>query len=302
MLRLIKSTETMEVDHPVMLIYSDQPGVGRTSLGYMARRVVNLDFDKGSHRSGNRGDTIQVDHWNDVEELLNVGFGQYETIIPDTVGRCLDLMSLKIMEDNPKMGYNGNLSKQGWGELKTRWRLFISRLQSLGKDVVLLAHGRADKEGELSVMRPDIQGGTYSEIMKCADFVGYMYMLDGKHRGIDFSPSDTHVGKNPGQWPVIKVPEYGKDAEFLSKLVDDARSALGRISEASASIASGIADWTAKIETLSTPDELNEVLPKVQEITPVIFREQVKRALLKHADKTLMKYDKDTKAFVKADA
>lgn len=297
-LKLIRSTEALSVAHPTFLIYSSAPGVGRSSLGYMTRKALNLDFDLGAHRAGNRQDTVQMGSWDDVEELLRGDhLAPYETIIPDTVGRLLDLMTVDIIEKQPKMGRDGSLSQQGWGVLKTRFRTFLARLNALGKDVVLVAHGKEEKDGDTITMKPDIQGGSYGEVLKSADFVGYLH-IQGKERVLDFSPTERWIGKNPGQWEPLKVPAYGKDPEFLSKLIDDARKALGRMSEESAAAAGVIADWRAQIETQTTADELNATLAKVIPLEPVIVREQVKRLLWEHATAAKFEYDKAKKAFV----
>lgn len=296
-LKLIRSTDVMPVEHPTFLIYSSMPGVGRTSLAYMTRKPLLLDFDKGAHRAGNRKDTVQVEAWSDVDELLRgSALSDYETVIPDTIGRLLDLMTVDIINNDPKKGKDGALNQQGWGVLKTRFKTTRDRLASLGKDLVMVAHGKEEKDGETTVIRPDIQGGSYGEVLKSADFVGFLYMSD-KGRVLDFNPTDRWIGKNPAGWPAMRIPEYGKDGEFLSGLIDKARAALGRISEESAEAAKLIADWRAKIDTFTAPGDLNAAVPAIQAVTPPVVREQIKRALMDHATACKFSWNKAKSCF-----
>jgi AAA domain-containing protein len=300
--KVIRSTDAMTVAHPAFLIYSSTPGVGRSSLAYMTRKPLLLDFDKGAHRAGNRRDTVQPETWADVEELLRSDvIAEYETIVMDTVGRFLDLLTVDIIEKNPKHGRgDGTLAQQGWGALKSRFKTTLDRLSSRGKDLVMVAHGKEEKDGDNVIMRPDIQGGSYGEVLKSADFVGYLYMQGKGERALDFSPTERWIGKNPGGWATFKVPVYGKDTEFLSHLIDEARSVLGRISEESAAAAQLIAEWRGKVEAFTTAKEMTAAVPDVSKIEPVIVREQVKRALWGRAKGAGLAWDAGKKAFVTA--
>jgi hypothetical protein len=95
--------------------------------------------------------------------------------------------------------------------LKNRFRQHVATLRSLGKDVLLIAHDKEDKDGDTRIVRPDIVGGSYGEVMKVADFVGYVYM-SGKDRILDFNPTDRWIGKNPAGWKPFVVPPVGEGA------------------------------------------------------------------------------------------
>jgi len=199
-MRIIKAIDAIPVDHPVFLLFG-QPGIGKSSLGYSAKDPLCLDFDRGAHRAANRRDTLVIDQWEDVIELMENrdALAPYSTIVTDTVGRCLDVMTAHIAKTDPKKAPGGNPTLQGWGQLKNNFRTWVSAMRSLGKDVLLIAHDKEDKDGDTRVVRPDIAGGSYGEVMKVADFVGYMYM-SGKDRVLDFNPTDRWIGKNPAGW------------------------------------------------------------------------------------------------------
>lgn len=294
-MKIVKSTEPITVAHPVFLIFG-QPGICKSSLGYSARNPLLLDFDRGSHRAANRGDTAQIDTWADVDSLKE-DIGPYSTIVIDTVGRCLDLMIADLAANDPKKFPGGNPSQQGWGVLKNKFRNWMSLLRTLGKDVVLIAHDKEDKDGDTRIVRPDIIGGSYAEVMKIADFCGYLYM-SGKDRLLDFNPTDRWVGKNPAQWKPHKVPPVAKAQTFLAELIDAGRNALGSISEESAKVVQQVNDWRAAIETYTTAEECNRGLTDILKIDSPLLAPQVKRLLMDRAKALDFEYSGEKKAFV----
>lgn len=279
-MKIIKPTDAITVAHPVVLLYSE-PGYGKSTLGYMTRRPIVVDYDRGAHRAQNRQDTVQPETWAEVEELLASDMSRWDTFVVDTVGRCLDMLALQIIADEPKRGYQGALDQKGWGILKGRFQALLARLRGLGKDVVLLAHLREDKDGDERRMVPDIQGGSYGEVLKSADLVGLL-TIQAKKRYLEFSPSSRSVGKNPAGWKLTEVPNYADKPAFLSGLLDDARKKLGAMSEESAKAAAMIADWSATIEDLDR-DGVLVTVPTVRAIKEPLIQAQVKAMLWKKA-------------------
>jgi hypothetical protein len=296
-MKIIKSTETIAVEHPVFCLFG-QPGIGKSTLGYSTKAPLALDFDQGAHRAANRGDTLQIATWADVEELMNqpAVLEPYSTVVVDTVGRCLDLITADIITKNPKDGRGGSLSIQGWGVLKTRFRLWVTQLRAMGKDVLLIAHDKEDKDGDTRIVRPDIAGGSYGEVMKVADFVGYAYMV-GKDRILDFNPTDRWVGKNPGGWAPFKVPPVGKAQQFMADLFDQGREALGNISDESARVTAQVETWRAKIDALTTAAQLNEQIPLVKALGPTL-QPQAAKLLMDRAEALTIAFDRAKKVFV----
>ena len=297
-MRIIRATEAIPVAHPVFLIFG-QPGIMKTSLAYSAKNTLLLDFDRGAHRAANRGDTLVIDSWGDVAELLEHrdALEEWNTVAIDTVGRCLDVMTADIIRETPKYGPGGNLSMQGWGVLKKRFQTFMATLRTLGKDVVLIAHDKEDKDGDTRIVRPDIAGGSYGEVMKVADFVGYAYMA-GKDRVLDFNPTDRWIGKNPAGWAPFKVPPVAKATTFMAGLLDQGREALGHISEESAAITKQVAVWREKLDGLTTPAQLNEQIPLVNAIESAVVQPQVKKLLLDRSRALGFTFDAKAKQFV----
>lgn len=294
-LHIIKATDSIAVEHPIFLIFG-QPGICKSSLGYSAKDPLLLDFDQGAHRAKNRKDTVAIATWTDVTDLDKAVLEPYATVVVDTVGRCLDLMAADIMDQSPKYARDGNLTQQGWGVLKNRFRTWMTQLRTLGKDVLLIAHQKEEKDGDVTVVRPDIVGGSYGEVMKIADFVGFLYMR-GKDRVLDFSPTDRWVGKNPAGWKPIAVPPVEKARDVLAGLFDQGRAALGTLSDESAKVAQQIDDWRSAIESYTTTDECTRALPDIAKLVPVA-QAQVKRLLMDRTKALQFAYDAAKKAFV----
>ena len=172
----------------------------------------------------------------------------------------------------------------------------MSQLRALGKDVLLISHMKEDKDGDVTVMRPDIAGGSYGEVMKIADFVGYVYM-SGKERVIDFSPTDRWVGKNPAGWPVFKVPPIAGAQTFMAGLVERGQDALGAISEESAKTMQDVVGWRTKIANYTTADEFNAAIPETNKL-PAVTAPQVKKILLDSAIEKHFVFDQKKKQFI----
>ena len=103
MLTIVRASDPMPVEQLVVCVYA-APGLGKTSLGFTAEKPLLLDFDNGAYRAGNRKDTVKVGAWSDIEQMTKGDFTPFKTLIVDTAGRALDVLSLDIMQKNPKHG------------------------------------------------------------------------------------------------------------------------------------------------------------------------------------------------------
>jgi hypothetical protein len=299
-MRIIKATDSIPVDHPVFLIFG-QPGICKSSLGYSTTAPLLLDFDKGAHRAANRRDSLVIDTWKDVIELMESpdALTPYASLTVDTVGRALDVMTAHIAATDPKKAPGGNLSQQGWGVLKNTFRTWTANLRTKGKDVLLIAHDKEDKDGDIRIVRPDIVGGSYGEVMKVADFVGYAYM-NGRDRMLDFNPTDRWVGKNPAGWAPFKIPPVAKAGDFMAELFEMGRAALGAISEESAQVMQQVGTWRETLSALTTPAQLNEQMPVIKAIASPLVQAQAAKLLMDHGAALGLPFDAKAKQFTEA--
>src|SRR6185437_7497650 len=206
MLRIVKAEEPLLIERVNMCIYS-APGLGKTSLAFTADDPLLLNFDKGAHRAAVRRDTAPVDSWKDVAGMTKEDFDPYKTVIVDTAGRCLDFLTVDIIAGNPKLGYSGALTMQGYGQLKSRFTAWLKLLNSFGKDVILVAHMDEQRSGDDIIERLDVQGGSKGEIYKSVDAMGRILIDNRNRRMLDFSPRQNSFGKNPCGLEVLLIPD-----------------------------------------------------------------------------------------------
>ena len=297
MLHIVKGTEPIVVEHPIVCLFG-RPGICKTSLAFSAPKPLLLDFDGGAHRAVNRRDTLRITSWDDVVELMATpeAIEPYDTFVVDTVGRALDVITADIAKTDPKKAPGGVLGLQGYGVLKTRFRQWMATLRSHGKDVLLIAHDREEKDGDTTIVRPDIIGASLGEVMRIADFVGYLYM-SGKDRVLDFNPTDRWVGKNPGQWKPFQVPPAAKAQTFMADLMVKGREALGQVSAESAKVLEQVETYRAALDGMTLAEELTNAIPEVQAL-PAVVAVQVKHLLMARATALGFTFNKKAGMFV----
>lgn len=299
-LKVIKTTDPMPVENINILLYGI-PGIGKTSIACSALNAFLLDFDHGAHRSGFRCETGEISEWSDVASLSPEFLKPYDTIILDTVGRALDMLTLKIQRDNPKFRTaNGNLTLQGWGELKGAFTTWMRQLRLMGKDVIMLAHDKEKERDELTVVRADIQGGSYAEIMKMSDSVAW-FGAGGEHnRGVlDFNPTPEHSGKNPGHLDPINVPNLHQEPKFMAGVITQIKKRLGEIGERGLAIGEAVDEYRDRIDEAKTMKAINELADESQKIEDRAVMSQVKHLIAKRATALGLVYSKEKTAFIK---
>jgi hypothetical protein len=204
------------------LIYG-QPGVGKTTLALSSVNPVCIDVDRGMYRVEKRYQvpSLQVENYQQVLDLLNSGeLDGFNTIVIDTLGKLVDCMGEYIAKNNPKYRQsNGQLTQQGWGQIKIEFRALIKLINGKNKSVIFVAHESEEKEGDVTKKRPDVSGSARKDIVKELDFMGYMEM-SGNKRTISFSPSSAYYAKNSmGLDAVLEVPGIQTANSFIKDIV-----------------------------------------------------------------------------------
>lgn len=307
MLSLLSGSDPIEVKAVTITVFG-QPGVFKTSLGYSAaEKPLLLDFDGGAHRAINRRDgttTVRMESWADLQELYRDHKDElvsHGAVVIDTVGRCLDMIQVEIIRENPKLGQSdGSLSQKGWGALRNKWTNFEKATRALGLDLVLIAHDKEKDDGDAKIVRPDIQGGSYGEVVKSSDAIGYCYMA-GRQRTLDFNPTDRWIGKNPAGWSPFPVPNFNQEPLFLRSVLDQLKAHLNQQAQANADAAKGAQDWKERIGKLEDVKDLNELLPEIEELDKPL-KPQVKALVRDQAKAQGWKWDQRGKVFAAPEA
>lgn len=291
-LQIIRASDPIRVDRLNTVIYGP-PGLGKTSLAFTADAPLLLDFDNGAHRAANRKDAVRIGSWADVAGVTAADLAPFKTVIVDTAGRALDVLTADIIRTNPKHGRGGALTLQGYGDLKARFTAFMKMLNGFGKDVVLLAHMDEQRNGDEIVERLDVQGGSKGEIFKAADAMGRLVMQEGQRRLL-FSPSDAAFGKNPGQLPPLDVPLHTDPAfaGFLAGVIQRTKDALNAQTEAQSEAAAEQAWLAQALAGAGDADAINGLLERAK------AGGKATSTMLAHRAKALgLVFDKAAKAY-----
>ena len=265
MLRVTKATDPITVERLIVCLYA-APGLGKSTLAFTAESPLLLDFDNGVHRASFRRDAVRIDTWDDVGKISADDLKDYKTVIIDTAGRALDCLTADIIRQNPKLGRAGGaLTLQGFGELKSRFISFTRLIRSFGLDIVMLAHCDEQKNGDEMIERIDVQGGSKNEIYKAADVMGRLFIKNGQHF-LNFSPSDTAFGKNPGQLGELLVPKPTINSTFLGDVITQVKNSLNKLTADQQAAATLLAEWQIKFDSAETPEALNALFADVREL------------------------------------
>lgn len=257
-LRIIRSTDPITVSRLNLCIYA-APGLGKTSISFTAEKPLLLDFDRGAHRAANRKEIVQVESWEDVASIKASDLTDFNTIIVDTAGRALDVLTADIIRRNPKAGRGGALTLQGYGTLKAEFVAWLKHLNTLGKDVVLIAHMDEQRNGDEIIERLDVQGGSKGEIYKAADAMGRLSIRDGR-RMLNFSPTDAAFGKNPGQLEPLEVPHPERDPVFLATVIQQIKDRLNAMTEAQREAQAVLEKWRETLADVEDAQGINALI------------------------------------------
>jgi hypothetical protein len=219
---LTKPNELVMKETYAGLIYG-QPGVGKTTLALSSVNPVCIDVDRGMYRVEKRYQvpSLQVESYQQVLDLLNSNeLEGFDTIVIDTLGKLIDSMGEYVAKNNPKYRQsNGQLTQQGWGQIKIEFRALIKLINGKNKSVIFVAHESEEKEDDVTKKRPDVSGSARKDIVKELDFMGYMEM-SGNKRTISFAPSSAYYAKNSmGLDSVLEIPGIQSDNSFIRDVV-----------------------------------------------------------------------------------
>lgn len=217
-----KITKANEIQIPeivIGLIYG-QPGVGKSTLALSMPKPLLIDTDGGIHRvqAEYRCDTVQVDNYQDIIDVLNEDLSDYKSIVIDTFGNLVKFMLAYFAEKDPKLlTRGGTYNIKIWGLIKAEFNRIGFQMKSMHKNMLFVAHQDETKDGETTYIRVKSQGSSKNDVIEMLDFMGYCEMI-GKHRSISFSPCDRYYAKNSIQLDdYIQVPvlEKGQANNFM---------------------------------------------------------------------------------------
>jgi ATP-dependent Lon protease len=294
---ILKKEESLP-QRPVVIVLYGEPGIGKTSLFNTANNPLLLDFDRGVDRSINRQDTLLVRKWEDVQEEEKAGtFKDYQTIGIDTAKAALDdfLMTYVVKQDYK----NAKNKLAAYGAIGDEFKIFVSNRRSENADLVIIAHSKDEKEGDMIKKIPDVTGGSYNLLLRIADQVGYMKTVNNK-RTIQFEPSDGTIGKNVARIPIIEIPNETEPAfkTFMADLINNVKSAINAMSEAQKEAIDKMEKFKQEIEECQDPDTMNSIFSIIVDM-PNPYQAALRKLIKLRADKLGFIADPATKSFIK---
>ena len=301
--KVISKTDAIKTETLIALIYGD-PGIGKTSLAFTTNHPLLLDFDGGVQRACYRQTTVRVNKWTEVMDFQNSSeFKEMapKTIIIDTAGGMLDNYVAEYVkgEDPKNKRRGGELSLQGYGAMKDVFAQFKTWAKMQKVNLVFISHTTSMEEGDNTKFIPKITGGSYDILRQECDLIGYLTSNKNK-RVIDFNPTDSHIGKNCAELPLIEIPDY-RTIEFTTCFQDIINKTLDKMNaldEAQSLAVKKIADFDASLAAIESLKDINKRIAFIGEEPDRTIQLQ-EFALLKERGRAIgLEYDSTTKLFV----
>jgi hypothetical protein len=131
--------------------------------------------------------------------------------------------------------------------------------------------------------------------------MGRLSLINGK-RVLNFSPTDTAYGKNPGQLTPLNVPDIATDDNFLGGVISTIKEKLNAITDEQMKRQEVISQWLETIKAAETCDQFNTLIDDVKSIDNSGVYKIVGRVLNDTAIAAGLTFDKKKKQYVKEEA
>lgn len=303
-----KASEIINTDKKIRLLIAGYPGIGKTTLALSAPKPLLIDVDRGTDRveARYRTDFIQPDTYEELlEDLVPLNLIDYETLVIDTGGQLIKLMSAYVIKQNAKNGQrDGSLSLKGYGAVGREFARFIDYCYyQLNKHVVIVFHAKEEKDGDNTRLRILVEGQTKDNVWQPMDLGGFMEMQNNV-RTIGFTNCERYYAKGThGIHGVLTIPELnGNQNGFLTNLfhqINENIKAEAKDAEkekkAYQKIINTIKEAT---EAITTPSEAMEVLDLINNQKHILTSEKESKSILFDKTKELgFKWNKLTGEF-----
>lgn len=223
--------EIRDGEKNIRMLIAGYPGIGKSTLALSAPNPLHIDVDFGIDRvePRYRKPYIQPQNYDEIlEDLTPANLADFDTLVFDTGGKLISLMSLWAIKKDPKYGQrDGSLSLKGYGFVGKEFvRLMDYCFYELKKNIVIVFHAIEEKDGDNTRLRLKVEGQTKNNVWEPMDLGGFVEMY-GKDRTIGFSNCERYFAKGTrGISGVIKIPALAPNSvnDFLTKLFDQYNS------------------------------------------------------------------------------
>jgi hypothetical protein len=310
---MIRKAESVNIeDKKIRILIAGYPGIGKSTLALSAPNPLHIDVDFGIDRiePRYRCDYIQPKSYDEIlSDLTPENVKGYDTLVFDTGGKLISLMSLWAIKKEPKYDHrDGSLSLKGYGFVgKEFQRLMDYCFYELGKHIVMVFHAVEDKDGDNTRLRIKVEGQTKNNVWETQDLGGFVEMY-GEDRTIGFSNCEKYFAKGTrGISGIIKIPALGPDSpnNFLTQLFAqyNAKSAA-EVAQSNAKkeiYDKAIAAGQQLIEGVTDAETANAAMPLLKGIEHALTSErEVSLAWNQHIKGLGLFYDKILKQYTEA--
>lgn len=241
----------------IRMLLAGYPGIGKSTLALSAPRPLHIDADFGIDRiePRYRKPYIQPATYEEIlTDLVPGNLTDFDTLVFDTGGKLISLMSLWAIKKNPKYGQSdGSLSLKGYGFVGKEFvRLMDYCFYELKKNIVIVFHATEEKDGDNTKLRIKVEGQTKNNVWEPMDLGGFVEM-QGRDRTIGFSNCERYFAKGTrGIHGIYKIPELSEDSpnDFLTRLFAEYNSKSKAETERAEAAKSAYADAMARAEEI----------------------------------------------------
>ena len=261
----------------IRMLIAGYPGIGKSTLALSAPNPLHIDVDFGIDRiePRYRKPYIQPKSYDEIlGDLTPMNLQDFDTLVFDTGGKLISLMSLWAIKKDPKYGQrDGSLSLKGYGFVGKEFvRLMDYCFYELQKNIVIVFHATEEKDGDNTRLRIKVEGQTKNNVWEPMDLGGFVEIY-GNDRTIGFSNCERYFAKGTrGISGIRKIPALGPTSpnDFLTRLFDEynakATAEVEQNAVDQATYEAAMVEGTAIIAGIVDADTANAAMPKYQAI------------------------------------
>lgn len=269
----------------IRMLIAGYPGIGKSTLALSAPNPLHIDVDFGIDRiePQYRKPYIQPRNYEEIlEDLTPINVADFDTLVFDTGGKLISLMSLWAIKKDPKYGQrDGSLSLKGYGFVGKEFvRLMDYCFYELQKNIVIIFHAVEEKDGDSTRLRIKVEGQTKNNVWEPMDLGGFVEIY-GKDRTIGFSNCERYFAKGTrGITGIHKIPELTPTSpnDFLARLFEqyNARNAqeIAANAEAQEAYNAAMAEGIRILATVTDADSANAAMPQFKAIPHALTSER----------------------------
>ena len=269
----------------IRMLIAGYPGIGKSTLALSAPNPLHIDVDFGIDRiePRYRKAYIQPRSYDEIlEDLTPINVQGFDTLVFDTGGKLISLMSLWAIKKDAKYGQrDGSLSLKGYGFVGKEFvRLMDYCFYELQKNIVIVFHATEEKDGDNTRLRIKVEGQTKNNVWEPMDLGGFVEMY-GNDRTIGFSNCERYFAKGTrGISGIHKIPALTPASanDFLTKLFADYNAISAKEAEQSAAeqeaYEAAMAEGRAIINAIVDVDTANAAIPHIKAIKYALTAEK----------------------------